>query len=189
MLSLMTLCEEEVGEFFHRLQRVWGKPSVDGRAQDRRCGLFPVYRNGKLDYAGPRGAQGDDITNNVRTIPTFPSLLKGSTAPRSEEARSSCSEGFARLNEKRDEEGLDSFANPRNNGRSKSLDPKVVASRPWPHGYGLVQMKEPTWPMDISVLLEQFQILAGLVVETGRLCLSVNSTKSAFISDMGPMAR
>lgn len=169
MLSIDDLfCEEEVGEFFHRLQKGLGletipltvEPKIDGVA----CSL--VYRNGKLDYALTRGdgARGDDITNNVRTIRNIPLAFEG--APPLLEVRGEIfmpSEGFARLNEKRDEEGLDSFANPRNAtaGTLKSLDPKVVASRPLAflaHGLGANEGANMANEDDFRSLLEQFQI-------------------------------
>jgi DNA ligase (NAD+) len=138
MLSIDDLfSEEEVNEFFKRLQKglnlkeipLTVEPKIDGVA----CSL--VYREGSLDYALTRGDghRGDDISQNVRTIRNIPLNLKN--APPLLEVRGEIfmpSEGFARLNIQRDEAGLDTFANPRNAtaGTLKSLDSKVVASRP-----------------------------------------------------------
>lgn len=169
MLSIDDLFgENEVGEFFRRLQKGLGRetipltvePKIDGVA----CSL--VYRNGKLDYALTRGdgTRGDDITNNVRTIRNIP--LTFENGPPLLEVRGEIfmpSEGFARLNEQRDEEGLDPFANPRNAtaGTLKSLDPKIVASRPLAflaHGLGASDGTSMNSENDFRSLLEQFQI-------------------------------
>lgn len=170
MLSIDDLFgEDEVGDFFRRLQKGLGleeipltvEPKIDGVA----CSL--VYRDGALDYALTRGdgTRGDDITQNVRTIRNIP-LMLGDDAPPLLEVRGEIfmpSEGFARLNEQRDEEGLDTFANPRNAtaGTLKSLDPKVVASRPLAflaHGLGANEGSEMVTEDDFRALLEKFQI-------------------------------
>lgn len=175
MLSIDDLfAEEEVGEFFKRLQKGLGletipltvEPKIDGVA----CSL--VYRNGALEYALTRGdgTRGDDISQNVRTIRNIPLTLE--KAPPLLEVRGEIfmpSEGFAKLNEQRDEEGLDTFANPRNAtaGTLKSLDPKVVAARPLAflaHGLGAHEGTDMQTEDDFRALLEKFQIPRNLPV-------------------------
>ncbi|MFT6182270.1 MAG: DNA ligase (NAD+) [Akkermansiaceae bacterium] len=73
------------------------------------------------------------------------------------------SEGFAKLNEQREEAGLDTFANPRNAtaGTLKSLDPKAVAARPLAflaHGLGAHEGTDMETEDDFRALLAQFQI-------------------------------
>ncbi|MDB4422510.1 NAD-dependent DNA ligase LigA, partial [bacterium] len=169
MLSIDDLfAEQEVADFFRRLQKGLGldkipltvEPKIDGVA----CSL--VYRNGSLEYALTRGdgTRGDDISQNVRTIRNIPLSLEN--APPLLEVRGEIfmpSEGFAKLNEQRDEAGLDPFANPRNAtaGTLKSLDPKVVASRPLAflaHGLGANEGANLDTEDDFRKLLEQFQI-------------------------------
>lgn len=169
MLSIDDLfSEEEVNEFFKRLQKglnlkeipLTVEPKIDGVA----CSL--VYREGSLDYALTRGDgdRGDDISQNVRTIRNIPLNLKN--APPLLEVRGEIfmpSEGFARLNIQRDEAGLDTFANPRNAtaGTLKSLDPKVVASRPLAflaHGLGANEGADMENEDDFRKLLDKFQI-------------------------------
>lgn len=141
---------EEVSEFYQRLQKNLGpgdipvtiEPKIDGVAASL------VYRNGSLDYGATRGdgVTGDDITANLRTIPTLPLTLPRS-APSLLEVRGEVfmpSEAFSRLNEDREEEGLATFANPRNAtaGTLKQLDSRAVARRPLDfiaHGLGLVE--------------------------------------------------
>ena len=169
MLSIDDLfSEEEVNEFFKRLQKglnlkeipLTVEPKIDGVA----CSL--VYREGSLDYALTRGDghRGDDISQNVRTIRNIP--LNIENAPPLFEVRGEIfmpSEGFARLNIQRDEAGLDTFANPRNAtaGTLKSLDSKVVASRPLAflaHGLGANEGADMENEDDFRKLLDKFQI-------------------------------
>ena len=169
MLSIDDLfAESEVGEFFARLQKGLGlekipltvEPKIDGVA----CSL--VYRNGELEYALTRGdgSRGDDITSNVRTIHAIP--LKLENAPALLEVRGEIfmpSEGFAKLNEQRDEAGLATFANPRNAtaGTLKSLDPKVVAARPLAflaHGLGAHEGAGIENEDEFRALLDRFEI-------------------------------
>jgi DNA ligase (NAD+) len=169
MLSIDDLfSEEEVQEFFKRLQKGLNleeipltiEPKIDGVA----CSL--VYRDGSLEYALTRGdgSRGDDISQNVRTIRNIPLNLKN--APPLLEVRGEVfmpSEGFAKLNSQRDEAGLDPFANPRNAtaGTLKSLDPKVVASRPLAflaHGLGANEGSDMESEDDFRKLLDKFQI-------------------------------
>jgi DNA ligase (NAD+) len=169
MLSIDDLfSEEEVNEFFKRLQKglnlkeipLTVEPKIDGVA----CSL--VYREGSLDYALTRGDgdRGDDISQNGRTIRNIP--LNIENAPPLLEVRGEIfmpSEGFARLNIQRDEAGLDTFANPRNAtaGTLKSLDSKVVASRPLAflaHGLGANEGADMENEDDFRKLLDKFQI-------------------------------
>ena len=107
------------------------EPKVDGVAVSLR------YEEGKLVQALTRGdgRQGDDITANIRTITSIPLKLRMSSPPAVFEVRGEVymtREGFRKLNETREAEGLDVFANPRNAcaGSLKLLDPNTVATRP-----------------------------------------------------------
>src|SRR6202045_2599850 len=150
MLSLdNTYSEEEVAEFFRRLQRLIPgeaieaviEPKVDGVA------LSILYRHGILEYAATRGngVVGDDVTRNIRTIGAVPSRLRG-TAPQEVEVRGEVflpKKVFAALNAERQESGEPLFANPRNTaaGSLKQLDPTLVAKRKLSaifYGFGLV---------------------------------------------------
>ena len=139
MLSLdNTYSEEEVADFYRRLKKLLPnvsipvviEPKVDGVA------VSLLYEKGKLCSAATRGdgTVGDDITQNIRTIRTVPTELKGK-APALLEVRGEVfmrKDGFAKLNESRAEEGLPPFANPRNAaaGSLKQLDPAIAARRP-----------------------------------------------------------
>ena len=151
MLSLEnTYSEEEVAEFYRRLEKLLPnetipvviEPKVDGVA------VSLLYERGQLRYAATRGdgTVGDDITKNILTIRSVPAKLKGD-APDVLEVRGEVymlKEGFAKLNAARTEQGLPTFANPRNAaaGSLKQLDPANTARRPLGlicHGTGLVE--------------------------------------------------
>src|SRR5699024_828550 len=94
------------------------------------------YEQGKLVLGATRGdgIQGDDITQNIKTIRDIPLTLKGSY-PNIVEVRGEAymeREAFVRLNEHRREQGRPTFANPRNStaGSLKMQDPSEVARRP-----------------------------------------------------------
>src|SRR4051794_33244306 len=115
------------------------EPKIDGLA------MSLVYRDGRLERAATRGngEVGEDVTHNIRTIATVPQDL-GEGAPAMVEVRGevymSVSD-FRRANERRAEQGLSTFMNPRNSaaGTIRQLDPKLAADRPlsfWAYGIG-----------------------------------------------------
>jgi DNA ligase (NAD+) len=94
------------------------------------------YENGDLVLGATRGdgERGDDITRNIKTIKDIP-LRLDDHYPNVVEVRGEAymeREAFVRLNEHREEQGLNSFANPRNStaGSLKMQDPREVARRP-----------------------------------------------------------
>ena len=150
MLSLdNTYSEEEVGDFYRRVQRLLPNESIPVVIEPKVDGVAVslLYENGQLQYAATRGdgTVGDNITQNIRTIRSVPARLKGK-APKVLEVRGEVfmhKEGFAKLNTERAEAGLPLFANPRNAaaGSLKQLDPKMAAKRPLGvvfYGTGLV---------------------------------------------------
>lgn len=114
----------------------FGDIKKDGLA----CAL--VYQDGILEQGITRGDGfvGEDVTANVRTIPSIPlrlrasdqknSFLRGRTEVRGEIVMYKAD--FDKLNERRSKEGKPLFANPRNTaaGTIRQLDPKLVAERP-----------------------------------------------------------
>jgi DNA ligase (NAD+) len=115
------------------------EPKVDGLA------ISLLYRNGVLERGATRGdgETGEDVTHNLRTIPTIP--LHIDDAPELLEVRGEIYMSlpdFAALNERRAEAGLSTFMNPRNSaaGTIRQLDPKLTAERPlsmWCYGVGV----------------------------------------------------
>jgi DNA ligase (NAD+) len=116
------------------------EPKIDGLAISLR------YEDGFFVQGATRGNGeiGEDVTHNLRTIPTIP--LKVDGAPPVLEVRGEIYmslKDFAGLNERRAEAGLSTFMNPRNAaaGTIRQLDPRLACERPlsmWSYGIGRV---------------------------------------------------
>ncbi|MDR9415227.1 MAG: NAD-dependent DNA ligase LigA, partial [Gracilimonas sp.] len=140
LLSLdNTYNEEELNDFDGRVRKILGHQDYDYMVELKFDGasIRLRYENGALVLGATRGdgQQGDDITNNIKTIQDIPLILKGEDIPEVVEVRGEAymeREAFARMNKRREEEGLNVFANPRNStaGSLKMQDPKAVAQRP-----------------------------------------------------------
>lgn len=166
--------EQELIAFYQRLQKNLARPHVAVTIEPKIDGVAVtlVYRNGRLDYAATRGdgTTGDDVTQNVRTIRTLPTVLIGEGIPELLEVRGEIfmpNAAFAAMNEERDEAGLPTFANPRNAaaGTLKQLDPKIVAQRPLAflaHGLGAYQGKELETEESFHSLLDALKIPRNL---------------------------
>lgn len=96
-----------------------------------------TYENGLLVTGATRGDgyQGENITQNLKTIRSIPLSVPVEEAPLRFEVRGEVympKEGLCKLNEERAKEGLPLFANARNAaaGSVRQLDPKVTARRP-----------------------------------------------------------
>ena len=137
MLSIDSSGEaDEVRAFDERVRKAVGaveyvcEPKFDGLS------LEVVYEDGEYVRATTRGDgyRGDDVTENVRTIPSVPSHLRREfpdfLAVRGEVYMPR--DAFREHNRERVEDGEDPFANPRNAaaGTLRQLDPAVTASRP-----------------------------------------------------------
>lgn len=140
MLSLSnTYNQQEVSDFYERVKEgLHGEPfqlccemKFDGLS------ISLHYEKGKLVRAVTRGdgVQGDDVTENVRTIRSIPLVLPEETDyPEEFEIRGEVLmpfSSFEKLNRERAERGEPLFANPRNaaSGTLKSKDSRVVAER------------------------------------------------------------
>ncbi|MBI3005126.1 MAG: NAD-dependent DNA ligase LigA, partial [Ignavibacteriales bacterium] len=141
MLSLSnTYDEDEVRDFDRRVQsllknepyRYVCELKVDGVA------VSLLYEHGLFARGATRGdgTQGDEITNNLKTIRSIPLRLRAQNAGlRDVEVRGEVymnREDFRRMNEEREFAGEKTFVNPRNSaaGTLKLQDPKIVAQRP-----------------------------------------------------------
>ena len=143
MLSLANAFDErEVIEFDQRVKRFLrteeeieyvAEPKMDGVAVE------VVYERGELVVGSTRGDgyQGEDITQNIRTIKTIPLILvdEEEEVPEKIAVRGEVYmeiEDFKKLNRMREERGEPLFANPRNAaaGSLRQLDPSITAQRP-----------------------------------------------------------
>ena len=107
------------------------EPKLDGIA------VSLLYLDGVLARAATRGegSTGEDITHNVRTIPSVPLRLIGQGYPGVLEIRGEIympRAGFDALNERALKRGEKPFVNPRNAaaGSLRQLDARVTAERP-----------------------------------------------------------
>jgi DNA ligase (NAD+) len=143
MLSLdNAFAEEDVADFVGRIRRFLklgeddeitfsAEPKIDGLSMSLR------YENGELITAATRGdgAEGEDVTANIRTLEDVPKKLKGRNVPEICEVRGEVymtKKAFLALNERQKTEGGTIFANPRNSaaGSLRQKDPAITASRP-----------------------------------------------------------
>ena len=142
MLSLgNAFDDEDVGEFMARIRRflsigddepleIVGEPKIDGLSVNLR------YENGVFVRGATRGdgAEGEDITANLRTIGDIPEKLAGN-APGIAEIRGEVylpKSAFRALNETQQANDAKIYANPRNAaaGSLRQLDSAITAQRP-----------------------------------------------------------
>ncbi|MDD4603835.1 MAG: NAD-dependent DNA ligase LigA [Bacteroidales bacterium] len=132
-----TYSENDIRDFEERVQKIIGKDveyvcelKFDGVA------ISLTYHNGRLIQAVTRGdgVQGDDVTQNIRTIKSIPLRLQGTGYPPHFDIKGEIilpRASFENINQQRIEDGEEPFANPRNtvSGTIKMLDSAEVAKR------------------------------------------------------------
>ncbi|MFD2098370.1 NAD-dependent DNA ligase LigA [Flagellimonas iocasae] len=130
--------KEDLEDWEKRIQRILGDVPVEFTCELKYDGasISLTYENGQLVRAVTRGDgfQGDDVTNNIKTIKSVPLQLKGDY-PSKFDIRGEIIltlEGFAKMNQERIEAGEDPYMNPRNtaSGSLKLQDSALVAQRP-----------------------------------------------------------
>lgn len=157
MISLANaFSEEEVVEFDERVKRFLEiyqeidyvvEPKIDGLAVEL------VYVDGKFVVGSTRGDGhiGEDVTLNLKTIPSVPLVLKGENLPSRLEVRGEVfmsKKDFLQLNKAQEAAGEKVFANPRNAaaGSLRQLDSSITAKRRLDvffYGLGYVEGKFP----------------------------------------------
>ena len=141
MLSLAnSYSEEEIRDFDRRVRDLLGAapPAYVAELKIDGVAITLRYQNGMLVQGATRGdgVQGDDITNNLRTVRSLPlRLRKPGKGLQDIVVRGEAympREGFAALNRQREAAGEKLFINPRNAaaGTLKLQDPVIVAGRP-----------------------------------------------------------
>ncbi len=140
MLSLdNAFARADFDEFLARARRFLGlkddsfaivaEPKIDGLS------ISITYEDGRLVHGATRGdgAEGEDVTANLRTMDSVPDRLPGG-APRRIEIRGEVfmtKADFLLLNEAQAAAGHRTYANPRNSaaGSLRQMDAKVTAAR------------------------------------------------------------
>ena len=140
MLSLSNVTDEETFNAWYRraldyleieATDITLELKIDGLA------VAVTYVDGVLTQAATRGdgTQGENITDNIRTIRSVPLTLNGDDVPGTIELRGEVFypiSAFDRLNEEREAAGLPQYVNPRNSasGSLRQLDSSETAKRP-----------------------------------------------------------
>src|SRR3954466_15060976 len=186
MLSLdNAFAEQDVLDFVGRIRRFLrlgeddrldfsAEPKIDGLSMSLR------YERGELVTAATRGdgAEGEDVTANIRTLQDVPKKLKGRSVPEICEVRGEVymtKQAFLALNERQKAAGDTIFANPRNSaaGSLRQKDPSITASRPlgfFAYAWGEISaMPEDTQ----SGMIKWFERCGFHTNPLARLCRSV----------------
>jgi DNA ligase (NAD+) len=130
--------QQELLDWEKRVQKGLGTDEVSYTCELKYDGasISLTYDRGVLERAVTRGdgTQGDDVTQNIRTIPTVPLELRGDFKERFAIRGEIILpiEGFNKMNEQRIAEGEEPYRNPRNtaSGSLKLQDSTLVAARP-----------------------------------------------------------
>lgn len=196
MLSLdNAFGEEDVRDFFESVRRFMkelkddptipieavAEPKIDGLSATLR------YEGGEFIQGATRGdgAEGEDITANLRTVKDIPARLQGEGWPAVLEVRGEVymrRGEFFTLNERQEASGDKPFANPRNaaSGSLRQLDSSITASRPL--SFFAYSWGEISAPIDGSHwnVLQRFMGWGFKVNPLARLCGSVEEVLALY---------
>lgn len=126
--------EQDLRDFDRRVQQNLDEPAeyicelkIDGLA------VSLTYEEGRFVRGATRGdgTTGEDITNNLRTVGSIPLRLDNQVNIEVRGEVFMPEKSFERLNEEKEQNGEEPFANPRNAaaGSLRQLDPKIAANR------------------------------------------------------------
>lgn len=183
MLSLdNAFSTDDVMEFDKRVKRFLEseadmeytvEPKYDGLA------IALIYKKGFLFKAATRGDgyEGEDVTQNIKTIKSVPLKIEGEGCPEEIDIRGEVymnKADFEGLNREREEKGDALFANPRNAaaGTVRQLDPSITAARKLHlacYGAGTIKGVEFKSHLEFVKWLEEkrFPVAAGIRAERG----------------------
>ncbi len=194
MLSLANAFSmEDISDFITRIKRFLGEennknfnlelfcePKIDGLSFSAR------YENGLLVMAATRGdgEEGENITQNIKTIKTLPQKLIGDF-PEILEIRGEVylsHSDFEKINLERQEKGEELFANPRNcaSGSLRQLDANITASRNLKYfAYGWGEISDAKWQTQ-SGALEYFNSLGFITNPLAKLCKNISEVEDFY---------
>jgi len=128
--------EAELQAFIRRVENQVGPTDYICEMKIDGAGIALTYESGVFVRGATRGdgIVGEDITGNLRTVRSLPLRLLDEREVPFLEIRGEAfmpKESFLALNRRRDEEGMPTFANPRNAaaGSLRQLDPRITATR------------------------------------------------------------
>ncbi len=195
MLSLdNAFNEEDVHDFIARLKRFLKLPQethIPLMAEPKIDGLSATlhYHNGEFVLGATRGdgQEGENVTNNLRTLRDVPLRLHGEDIPQNVEIRGEVhmlKADFETLNQQRLVEDENPFANPRNAaaGSLRLLDANITAKRPlhfFAYGY---EMGEQRYDATQEGILQRLQSWGFHTNPHTKLCHDVNEALAHYIT-------
>ena len=172
--------KEELEAFDARVAKALGHHNYSYECELKIDGLSVSlrYEEGRFVRGATRGdgSVGENITENLKTVRSIPMTLP---EPISIEVRGECympKESFMKLNEAREQEGLETFANPRNAaaGSLRQLDTKVTAQR---NLSTFLYTVAEFGPLEVATQEEALQVLDRLgfkINPNRRICQTVD---------------
>lgn len=193
MLSLSNgFSSEDITDFIERVNRFLGRdkndlfssPDLDLFCETKIDGLsFSArFENGKLISSATRGDgfEGEDVTENVKTLRDFPHELHSENPPEILEIRGEIYMGkkdFEELNLRHEEQGAKIFANPRNAaaGSLRQLDTAITASRKLSYfAYSLGEVSPDFTCESQSQLHQKLKALGFKLEAHSKLCRNID---------------
>jgi len=192
MLSLSNAFgHEDMADFCIKVNRFLGlhedadielfcEPKIDGLSFSAR------YENGELKYAVTRGdgAEGEDITQNIKTIKSLPQKLEGDI-PEILEMRGEVYLSFAefkRINKEREESEEKLFANPRNAaaGSLRQLDTTITEKRNLQYfAYGWGEVSTQKWQSQREAL-EYFGKIGFVINDLSKTSVNLEQVENYY---------
>ena len=191
MLSLgNALNDGELEEFFKKIRNFLGKedsfmPACTAELKIDGLGFSALYQKGKLQHVSTRGDGfvGEDVTENVLTIESFPKVLNGDEVPEFIEIRGEIfmqRDDFEELNKTQVQNGGKIFANPRNAaaGSLRQLDSSITKTRKLKYfAYTIGACSDDFVYQSQAELLQKFASF-GLIANDYKLCSSLTDITS-----------
>ncbi len=181
--------EKEIRDWFNRIARLDDRVrNADFTVEPKLDGLTVVlhYQDGVFTQGATRGNGeiGEDITENLRTIPALPLHIPveedGPDAPELLVVRGEAlitKEDFKKLNQRLEEEGKKTYLNPRNTaaGSLRQLDSKITAQRPLTLlAYAVVHSENGDVPHQQWETLKYLENLGFPVAESSQYCQTLD---------------
>jgi len=206
MLSLANgFSSQDIADFIEKVQRFLGLNEKNAVSQNSLPDLFSNnlpennldffselkidglsfsarYESGKLVYCATRGDgfEGEDVTQNIKTIKNFPHILQSSNPPKILEIRGEIymrKSDFLALNKIQEANSQKIFANPRNAsaGSLRQLDPEITKSRNLSYfAYSVGEYSADFLCGSQSQLHKKLQDFGFLVEPNSKLCTNLS---------------